>query len=125
MRSIVRFVAISLLAAAFGAGSAPSAAAAELHASAVQSLNGYTLAYSGSGFPPGLNVGLVLSGLSGLAPFALGGETADAGGSFHGMVTLRCSPLSGATRENGTLAAVVSGVSVAAGGVSFNCLIQH
>ena len=118
-------ISIWLLAMGIAAGVAQPAASAELHASAVQSLNGYTLTYSGSGFPPGLNVGIVLSGLSGLAAFSLGGETADASGSFHGLVTLRCSPLSGAARENGTLSAVVNGVSVAAGGVSFNCLIQH
>jgi hypothetical protein len=103
------------------------AAAAELSASAVANLNGYTLTYSGSNFPSGANVEIILSGVAGLAPFSLGGETAGIEGSFYGLVTLRCVPVSGVVQQRATVSAVLwpNGPALAAANVSFACLLQR
>ncbi len=124
------FRALMIVIAVSGSARLPGrpASAAELMASAVSHLNGYTLTYTGTNFAGGANVQIVLRGLSGSASsLALGAATAGSDGTFQGIVSLRCAPLGGAVRQLATVAALLapSDPPIATAKVSFSCLLQR
>lgn len=100
------------------------ALAAELTASAVRNLHGYTLAYRGTNFPAGLTVQIVVSDARG--PLPLGAATATQDGSFQGMSSLQCVPPGFVAQQQATVSAIrPMGGSLAQASVSFACVLQH